>query len=269
MSQKFIQLVALVTYGNLCLQNRNTDFKLDKLITDNCYRIDFIDNPTTEIAGSVRVLATDVSKWYRYLQNKNAVRLKLHYHTASHSDLPDHVSAAFVGGGSHWLIEVQYENNSEIYLSEWIPSEEWQLDTRKTHYVRIETSTPHLEDVIIPIEKARKNLDDVLHELVKFAGKFEYSKNWADYFTRSRKVLTEFTPDASDDFLPAGIYSLKSHQLIQAVFSSWCFGGMGSWNDLAFNGKDQELYESLSGQLYTVLCDSLVTAVNTYPSKKT
>jgi hypothetical protein len=262
MSQRLVQIVALVTYGNLCLQKRNKEYPLDKLITDNCYRIDFIDKPTEEIAGSTRVLATDASKWFRYLMQNDAVKLKLHYHTASHSDLPDHISAAFVGGGSHWLIEVQFKDHSDLYLSEWIPSEEWGLDTRKTHYVRFEMLTHHLEDIVIPLEKSRKKLDDILQELVEFTTQFDHTQNWADYFSQSRKILTKLEPDASDDFLPAGIYSKEAHQLIQTVFSSWCFGGMGSWNDLAFNGDDQLRYEELSKKLYTVLCDSLVTGVN-------
>lgn len=266
MSIKPTQITALATYGNLYLQNRSDEFDLGKLITDNCYRIDFIDKPTDEIAGSARVIAQNVEKWFAYLKKNNALKLKLHYHTASISDMPDHISTAFVGGGSHWLIEVQFENQSDLYLSEWTPSDEWQLDTRKTHYVRFESSIPYLEDVVTQLEQSRKGLRDLLKDLSEFAGKFQHSASWADYFDNSRKLLNGFEPQSSDEFLPAGIYSKEAHQLIQTVFGSWCFGGMGSWNDLSFSGEDQNRYHQLSEKLYTTLCDSLVAGVNSYSS---
>lgn len=262
MSRKLTQLVALVTYGNLHLQNRSDEFNLDRLITSNCYSIDFIDKPTEEIAGSAKVIAQNVENWFRYLKENSALKLKLHHHTASISGMPDHVSAAFVGGGSHWFVEVQFQNQSDLYLRGWEASDEWRLDTRKTHYVRFETSTPHLKDVVIPVKQARKELDNLLKELSDFAGEFEYSANWSDYFDNSRKILNDFEPQSSDEFLPAGIYSKEAHQLIQTTFVSWCFGGMGSWNDLTFSGNDQKRYHQLSEKLYTILCDSLVAGVN-------
>jgi hypothetical protein len=265
-SRKLTQVVALVTYGNLHLQNRSDEFNLDRMIADNCYRIDFIDRPTDEIAGSAKVIAQDVERWFKYLKKNDAVKLRLHYHTASISDMPDHISTAFVGGGSHWLIEVQFENHSDLYLSEWIPSDDWQLDTRKTHYVRFETSIPHLEEILTPVDQARKELGDLLRDLSEFAAKFEHSASWADYFDNSRKTLNDFEHQSSDDFLPAGIYSKEAHHLIQAGFGSWCFGGMGSWNDLSFSGEDQKRYHQLSEKLYTTLCGSLVAGVNSYPS---
>jgi len=106
----------------------------------------------------------------------------------------------------------------------------------------------------------------VLQELAEFAGKFDYSKHWVANFNYSLKALNEFEPEDSDDLIPAGIYSKEARQLIETAFrSSGVFGGMGSWNDLVFSGADQEYYTSLSAELYSTLCQAIVSGVNSYP----
>ena len=265
MSQKLEQVVALVTYGNLFLHDRSSDFNFDKLVTNNCYKFDFMDPPVEEIAGSTKVIASDASKWFEYLKGQGAKKLKLYYKTSSHSDLPDHISTAFVGGGSQWLIEVQFETTSDLYLSEWYPTKEMRLDKRKTHCVRFNPDMTHLDDVSDSVKTSREKLSKVLQELAEFAGKFDYAKHWVANFNNALSTLQEFEPQQTDEFIPVGIYSKESRQLIAGAFSSWVFGGMGSWNDLAFSGNDQEYYTSLSEELYLTLCQAIVSGVNSYP----
>jgi len=44
--------------------------------------------------------------------------------------------------------------------------------------------------------------------------------------------------------------------------SAWVFGGMGSWNDMGFEGAAREEYESVSEDLYQTVNDTIVAAVN-------
>ena len=264
MSQKLMQLVALVTYGNLFLQDRGNDFDIDKLVTHNCYRLDFVDMPIDGIAGSTKVLASDANKWFAYLKDNGAKQLKLFYRTSSQIDLPDHITSAFVGGGSQWLIEVQFETTSDLYLSEWYPTEEMGLDTRKTHYVRFGRDMIHIDDVSLPVSKSRGKLSKVLQEHAKFVGKFDYAKHWVDNFNSAQSTLQEYEPQVTDEFIPAGVYSKEARQLIEGAFASWVFGGMGSWNDMSFSGADQGKYELLSEKLYSTLCNAIVSGVNSY-----
>ena len=268
MFQKLVELVALVTYGNLYLQGRNNEFELDKLVTHNCYGRDFIDSPIDGIAGSTKVLASDTNKWFKYLSDQGAKQLKLYYKTASHSDLPDHISTAFVGGGSQWLIEVQFDTSSDLYLGEWYPSTDVGLDTRKTHCVRLNRDMTHLDDISESVEKSREKLSKILQELTEFAGKFDYAQNWVNNFNNALTTLHEFEPSPSDEFLPAGIYSKEAHQLIQGAFASWVFGGMGSWNDMvhmAMSSEGHERHTKLSEELYLTMCNTIVSGVNSYP----
>ncbi|OWA37963.1 hypothetical protein B9G55_06375 [Saccharibacillus sp. O16] len=65
--------------------------------------------------------------------------------------------------------------------------------------------------------------------------------------------------------LPAG-YSEQAQRMYAAVYRSWVFGGMGSWNDVPpysahEKGKDQE-FASCSDELYAAMQEALEAAVN-------
>ena len=265
MSKDLERNVALVTYGNLFLQGQGAEFDIDTLTTYNCYQLDFIEPPIEGIAGSTKILAKNALQWFKYLKEQGAKRLRLYYQSSNKTELPDHISVAFLGGGSHWLIEVQCEGTSELYFSNWIPPLNSGMDTRKAHYVRIEKNMSHLRETSPSINDSRKRLQTILEKLSEFAGKFEHSKHWVSNFESSLTTLLEFIPQADDEFLPAGIYSKDAHQLIIGAFASWVFGGMGSWNDLVFNEADQEHYEALSENLYSAICEAIVSGVNSYP----
>lgn len=178
--------------------------------------------------------------------------------------MPDHLSAAFVGGGSEWFVEVQFEDKSHLYLGGWIPSEGSNSDTWKTHYVRLERNMNHMKDLTPSVTESRKRISVLLRNLSNFARRFDYSKNWVDNFDNSLMTLEEFEPQVNDDFIPSGIYSKDARQLIETAFRSWVFGGMGSWNDLAFSGDDQERYSKLTKELYEAVCGAIVSGVNSY-----
>ena len=52
------------------------------------------------------------------------------------------------------------------------------------------------------------------------------------------------------DFAPESILPAEARQLLAAVHWSWVFGGMGSWNDLLFEGEDQKTYDRISERLF-------------------
>ena len=188
-------------------------------------------------------------------------RVKLHYRTANQFGLPDYITTAFVRGGSRWFIEVLYEDKSDFYSS-------GQCDTSKpwkTQFILLGRNSVSFEDSLTTVSDARDRLNEVLKNLIAFASKFEYTQHWAENFKQNKQTLTEFEPVESDDFIPFGTYSLAARQLLETSFRSWVFGGMGSWNDLAFSGGNQDEYSSLTKELYEAICNGIVAAVNSYP----
>ena len=118
-----------------------------------------------------------------------------------------------------------------------------------------------LDDEIPSVMDAKNQLKKVLEELASFAGKFAYSKNWADNFNNYKSQLDEPVPEAYEELFPSSIMDSDNRQLLIASFHSNVFGGMGSWNDMAF-GKEQEKYEQLSNKLYKTIQTGIMAAVN-------
>ena len=65
------------------------------------------------------------------------------------------------------------------------------------------------------------------------------------------------------DIAPKGLLPKSAYQLLTAAQAAWVFGGMGSWNDLGFQGQDQQTYDKLSEELYQLLNAAIVQATNT------
>ena len=168
--------------------------------------------------------------------------------------IPDHISVAFVGGGGRWLIEVQYDDKSELYGS-----------AVENQWVLIERDSKPLDD-LSQVGEARERLDGILQKISAFADKFEHTQHWAKIFNNARQTLAEFESQPADVFIPFGIYSKEARQLIEASFlSSSVFGGMGSWNDQAFGEEDDKLYHTYSKDLYDATRHGIVAGVNSYP----
>ena len=108
-------------------------------------------------------------------------------------------------------------------------------------------------------------MNRVLKQISDFAGQFEYTQHWKTNFETARQTLFDYEPHEADEFIPHGLYSKEARQLIETAFSSWVFGGMGSWNDQAFSGDDQDEYQMLSSDLYDAICRAIVSGVNSYP----
>ncbi|WP_288942563.1 hypothetical protein [uncultured Alistipes sp.] len=64
------------------------------------------------------------------------------------------------------------------------------------------------------------------------------------------------------DILPKNNYSIDALQLLFAAFSSFVFGGMGSWNDGV--AKNHKKHKELSKILYEDIVDAIVSAVNSF-----
>ena len=134
----------------------------------------------------------------------------------------------------------------------------------ENHYLRFSREVNHLDAYWSTISELRAKLVSTLQELIEFTSKFNYTQHWSENFKIDLAILEQYAPHESDEFIPAGIYQKESRQLIQAALASWVFGGMGSFNDLSFNDPDQEFYMSLSDKLYWLICDVIVSAVNSH-----
>jgi len=254
MSVRLQRLVALSTYGNAVLAGKTDDFDIAEQIAHNCYNMEFIEQPELDIAGSTRLLAPSTEKWFRYLEEDGAKKIKLHFAPSNKVKIPDHISEAFIGGGSECMIEVQFDQYSHLYFHTESPS-------RKDQFLRSKQEAGHYADSI-SVEDSTRQLEQVLASLIDFTRNNKFTQNWFAIFTGARSCLTTSDFQITESFIPEHIYSVDSQRLLEAAFRSFAFGGMGSWNDLAFDDVKQETYETLSSELYSSIYTAIATAVN-------
>jgi hypothetical protein len=90
--------------------------------------------------------------------------------------------------------------------------------------------------------------------------------SFADCFGKAIESLTG-TDDPKHGYhrnlAPIGLLSDQAARTLDACQASWVFGGMGSWNDLGFDGEDQRLYERGSERLFRAINAAIAAATNT------
>jgi hypothetical protein len=265
------QLIALVSYGNAYLSDEETAEGLnDSNSTFSfCNKVDFRTFSKSFFSSKTieDVVADNPGEWFAYMKQSGCRRLALYYQSSQDQTLAkDHQLAGFVGGGGTWYIEAVYGKHSNYWTSRWEVTrqnaEDNKIWTVNYGMVSGKQATQNLQ---IDREITKEKLGETLDAIAAFAREKDLG-NWAAIFDRARKALDSPSPSENyyhKDLFPSGHYGLLSQQLLFAAGSAWVFGGMGSWNDLGFdNDEDNERYNSLSGQLYSIINMSIVAAVN-------
>jgi len=71
------------------------------------------------------------------------------------------------------------------------------------------------------------------------------------------------------DLAVTGTVPGVAEALLDSAQSAWVFGGMGSWNDLGFEGVEQQEYDRVSQQLFSALNETIQIAANaSYAGRK-
>jgi hypothetical protein len=183
--------------------------------------------------------------------------------------VPDHKLAGFVGGGGHRFIETVFPTHSDFWRSrEEVTDKEapnrkiWTVTYGRT-LTGQQTQTKKKYD----IDSLRHRLKSSLAEIRAFAIK-ENQTFWAEWFDKALNLIDSSTPYVKDQdklIIPTDKMDIKNVQLLAGAGSAWCFGGMGSWNDIGFNDKDiQAAYDKLTAALYDIVNESYLAVANSY-----
>jgi len=65
---------------------------------------------------------------------------------------------------------------------------------------------------------------------------------------------------AYNDFYVPGTLEQDAACMLKAATHAWVFGGMGSWNDLGFEGDTRKEYDRVSEGLFQVLNEAIAIA---------
>jgi len=214
--------------------------------------------------------AAGVEGWLNGARERGIERFWLSIPDPRHVDVageqvPDRMLVAFAGAGSWSLLGTLGGRPTEMWSVSWALGDRNAPDRRiwdvAYHGQTAESEPPPVhEDVAV----TEGRLLTALGEAESFARERKEVEGWADWFAEARRLASgaDLGPRDFPDMLPPQGFSEPARRLLATAARSWVFGGMGSWNDLTFEGKAEEDYEAISAELYGAVLGAFVAAAN-------
>lgn len=265
MTGTIAQIVALICYGNHYLMAREIDseFYSNNSAFQYCKRVDFWN--VCRSTGNTQLICAGPAEWFEYLRLSGASHLRFKYARDPDPRIDGHMMAGLVGGGGSWLIEELLGEECIEWSHHWRVTQEdspenkiWSVSYHANPGLRDATDNP------IPLELSRRRLDRSLREMSRFAA--SNGMGWVDHFETALRALTCPTPEVGyyhQDLLIPHSYSLGHRQLFYAAALAWCFGGMGSWNDVWLDSEDLRIrHQQVSRELFDAINQSLATVLS-------
>ncbi|MCU0847547.1 MAG: hypothetical protein MUD12_06635 [Spirochaetes bacterium] len=262
MTGTIAQLVFLATHCNCYLRDSLKNELLDSNTTLRfCNMVRFI----YYVNNNEAIISKSASEWFSFLKNNNVKYLKLHYESVKKEDRN---LAGFVGGGGRWLVEAKKDNGSDFYEGTWKVTDPNNINKKiwSVSYGRIVANLDSNADCSADLKQVKNKLIKDLNEILIFAKENDLSY-FSGCFENGLDCLTSNDPFGNDavyhkDLIPDGYLCVEAVQILAACHVSWVFGGMGSWNDMGFEGEKQNVYENVSGNLFNDINIGIVSAVN-------
>ncbi len=261
MQSSIAQCVSFILYGNQFLQeNSEFDFQASHSL-QYCEAIEFCEWDKTRAQAKLPLIAANLKDWFLYLKKNNFLGLRLHHerHTLAHFN--DRMTVGMIGGGGDWIIEAYGKSKSDF----WIPS--WQVGDRnhpeqkiwKVFYIQKAKGLTSLPLPKVDLNTLQADLHNILKQIAHFA--FDQKQNdFGHCFMKALEFLEESPIPKKSEFPLAPPFFLdpSSEKLLNALQAAWVFGGMGSWNDLVFEGELLEKYTQLSDHLFYLIIEILI-----------
>ncbi len=271
MNGPIAQAVALVCHANAALRGTDvTGFFPSNSTCKFCDRVSFVvmNKPFWGTPKEV-VVADDPAAWFETLRRQGYRALGLHHHANTRGDirLSDRLSAGFVGGGGTWLLEVIGNSvRSELWAARW---EVWDQNAPGQRIWRVTyglvgdmhaSTAPAARD----LDEVQRNLTTALADIFRFSQAHDTGGFSACFDTALRILETGKSENVyHTDLAPPGVLTDSASALLAACQKAWVFGGMGSWNDMGFEGDAQRDYERVSVNLFRTLNAAIAVSAST------
>ena len=265
------QIIALTTHGTAFLKGAPrfdlSDFYPSHSTFRFCEYVRFADLKPKGEGWEQSAYASDPTEWLTRLQHDGVQRLRMIYASSAGeetggSSVSDRMQVGFVGGGGRWVIEAMKPAGSDYWEGRWDTGDQERADQKiwRVTYGRIARDQPAAAGPDLDPTALRNRLAENLKAIGEFARKHELD-NFARAFDGGLAALNS-NGRYHGDLAPDNSLPLPAVQLLGAVQAAWVFGGMGSWNDMGFDGEDQVVYDRLSEELFQLLNAATVAAAN-------
>lgn len=260
------QLVALACHVNAQAQGvRTATFFPTNSTCQFCEYIRFIrqEGGLLGMGRSWRVAADTPDQWLD-MQAKRSRGAIISREGGSDPRLSDRMSAGFVGGGGKWKLWIVEGEKADVWNASWHVGNRNAPANRiwRVTYAQIATEVAHTI-AAEALEPLRHRLGIALSGALAFCARHKI-EGFRSQFQQAVECLSSAEPFSliyHKDLAPAGTLTLSAQQLLAACSAAWVFGGMGSWNDLYFEG-DKDSYDRISEELFVVINDSIAAATN-------
>jgi len=265
------QVIALAAHGSVWLAGIATG-PPPQLVADNS-TFQYVRRVRFELRrSSLRrgTMASDVGGWLQDAREREIDRFWLSipepgFVSTDGEAIPDRMLVAFAGAGQWFLLGTSTERSRELWRASWTVGDEDAPDQRIWD---VEYRGELLDNAVVPrqpdISASARGLTVALEEVETFA-RGQQLDDWADWFADARLLgeAEDPQPPYHPDMLPVLGFAKPARQLLAMAARAWVFGGMGSWNDLAYATREKEdEYKRLSAKLYSAVLGAFVAAVN-------
>lgn len=267
MNGPIAQAVALTCHANARLSHRaSASFFPQNSTCQFCRSVSFVA-VEPQSGGKPRELpvASSPDEWFSLLEKERATGVELHHGPGQSQGAPERKLAGFVGGGGEYSLTVLGPEESTLWMARWQVGDRRAPDKRiwEVTYGRVASVRPA---PLVPTDLASPahRLETALVDIIAFA-EGHALEGFARLFRQALACLRE--PGAEHDvyhrdLAPAGVLPAAASALLGACQSAWVFGGMGSWNDMGFDGQDGVEYDRVSESLYAALVNAIPAAAN-------
>lgn len=269
--------ITLTTYGNAFLKDNydisrltlnHSSFAFTNKVEFLYFKKHFFSKP------SWHLYAANPIDWLKKLKDDGCKEIRLVFQqdnsvSLNGSVVPDHKLAGFVGGGGTRFIQTVFENHSDFWQSKEEVTDK-DSPSRKiwtVSYGRTLTGEPTQSKKTYNIDSIKVKLKTSLVNISSFANE-NGQTFWAEWFENAINLIDSPNPYINENdklIIPMDKIDFKTIQLLAGSSKAWCFGGMGSWNDIGFIENDkQDKYDSLTSALYDVVNESYLAVANSY-----
>jgi hypothetical protein len=268
MNGPLAQFVALTCHANAFLRNGSVPrFFPNNSTCQFCDSVKFIET-SKSIFGKAREnsVAATPNDWFESLKKTGATGVRLSCTPQNNAGISDRTSSGFVGGGGTWAMEaLGADGKSSIWLSRWTVWNQNAPERRiwRVVYGLVSRNNRRIADDQ-DLQIVASCLRSALFEIRSFSEQSDCG-GFTACFDRAIETIDTHGINRHGhhkDLVVEGTVPELAVHLLEASQSAWVFGGMGSWNDLTFEGNDQKEYDRVSDQLFKVLNKTIEAATN-------
>jgi hypothetical protein len=255
------QLIALAAHGSAWLTGRAGEMPPD--LEDGNSTFQYVRSVRFELPGRLlraSTVSSSVTDWLVAVRQRDVDRLFL---ATPSGQPPDRDPPAFAGTYPAAIVASSAKGPIERWTTTWTVGDRDAADRRIWDVTYRGVRDPKVVVQTTNVVQAMDALETALRRAVAFAREHDLDE-WAAVFEAALGMdhATDPQPPFHPDMFPSAAFGRPSRRLLAMATRAYVFGGMGSWNDLAFQRDDAEAYEEVSGQLLAAVLAAFVAVVN-------